>query len=342
MRGGTSKAIIFRQDDLPHDRSMWDRIFLAALGSPDRNGRQLDGMGGGLSSLSKVCVIGPSTRPDADVDYTFAQVAIQSGLVDYSGNCGNLSSAIGPFAVDEGLVRSNGIEAVVRIHNTNTHKIIISRFALDDGRAAVDGDFILPGVAGSGAPVRLDFLDPGGAGTGKLLPTGNPVDQLELPDGRTEVSIIDAANPCVFVLAEAMGMSGTELPDELESNGDLLARLEAIRIAASLRMGIATTPAEAARKPSIPKVAMVTASQGCSYSLGRNAFRQFRGRYRQDDFARAASSRSTTDRRNVSGSGVADRGDPGQPHCTPAGWNERAGADCAALGPYRSWRVRAA
>jgi hypothetical protein len=259
MRGGTSKAIVFRQDDLPGDRSLWDRIFVAALGSPDRNGRQLDGMGGGLSSLSKVCVIGSSTRPDADVDYTFAQVAIQSGLVDYSGNCGNMSSAIGPFAVDEGLVKSNGIEAVVRIHNTNTHKIIISRFALDDGRAAVDGDFILPGVAGTGAPVRLDFLDPGGAGTGKLLPTGNPLDQLELSDRRTEVSIIDAANPCVFVLAEAMGMSGTELPDELESNGDLLARLEAIRIAASLRMGIATTPAEAVRKPSIPKVAMVTA-----------------------------------------------------------------------------------
>jgi 2-methylaconitate cis-trans-isomerase PrpF len=259
MRGGTSKAIMFRRDSLPLDRSLWDVIFVAAMGSRDPNGRQLDGMGGGLSSLSKVCVIGPSTRPDADVDYTFAQVAIRSGSVDYSGNCGNMSSAVGPFAVDEALVKSNGAEAVVRIHNTNTHKIIISRFALDDGRAAVDGDFVLPGVAGTGAPIRLDFLDPGGAGTGKLLPTGSPLDQLELHDGWTEASMIDAANPCVFVTAEAMGVSGTESPDELEANRALLARLEAIRIAASLRMGIATTPEEAARKPSIPKVAMVAA-----------------------------------------------------------------------------------
>src|ERR1700751_695131 len=132
MRGGTSKAIMFREPALPSARSLWDRIFLAALGSPDPNGRQLDGMGGGLSSLSKVCVIGPSTRPDADVDYTFAQVPIRGGSVDYSGNCGTMSSAVGPFAVDEGLVRSNGAEAIVRIHNTNTRKIIISRFAIDD------------------------------------------------------------------------------------------------------------------------------------------------------------------------------------------------------------------
>jgi len=259
MRGGTSKAIMFRQDNLPRDRSLWDRIFMAALGSPDPTGRQLDGMGGGLSSLSKVCVIGPSTRPDADVDYTFAQVAIRSRSVDYSGNCGNMSSAVGPFAIDEGLVKSNGAEAMVRIHNTNTHKIIVSRFALDNGRAAVEGDFVLPGVAGTGAPIRLDFLDPGGAGTGKLLPAGNPLDRLELPDGWTEASMIDAANPCVFVTAEAMGMSGIELPDELEANRALLARLELIRIAASMRMGIAPTPEEAIRKPSVPKVAMVTA-----------------------------------------------------------------------------------
>jgi 2-methylaconitate cis-trans-isomerase PrpF len=272
MRGGTSKAIMFRQDNLPRDRSLWDRIFVAALGSPDPTGRQLDGMGGGLSSLSKVCVVGPPTRPDADVDYTFAQVAIRSGSVDYSGNCGNMSSAVGPFAIDEGLVKSNSAEAVVRIHNTNTHKIIVSRFALDDGRAAVDGDFVLPGVAGTGAPIRLDFLNPGGAGTGKLLPTGNPLDQLELDDGWIKASMIDAANPCVFVTAEAMGMNGTESPDELEANRILLARLEAIRIAASVRMGIAGTPAEAARKPSIPKVAMVTAPKD-AYTLSGEMLR---------------------------------------------------------------------
>ncbi len=178
MRGGTSKAVMFRADDLPRDRAQWAPIFLGVIGSPDANGRQLDGMGGGVSSLSKVCVVGAPTRSDADVDYTFAQVSVTGATVDYSANCGNMSSAIGPFAIDEGLVTAAGDEAVVRIHNTNTKKIILARFAMDGDRAAVDGDFVLPGVAGSGAPVRLEFLDPGGAGTGRLLPTGNMVDQL--------------------------------------------------------------------------------------------------------------------------------------------------------------------
>src|SRR2546429_5804362 len=220
MRGGTSKAVMLRAADLPADRELWNRIFLGVIGSPDPNGRQLDGMGGGISSLSKICVIGPSTRSGADVDYTFAQVSVRDASVDYSGNCGNMSAAVGPFAVDEGLVKADGNDAVVRIHNTNTKKIIVSRFRLDDGRAAVDGDFALPGVAGTGAPVRLDFLDPGGAGTGKLLPTGNSLDRLEVPAfGAIEASMIDAANPCVFVMATALGMTGTEMPDDLEANG---------------------------------------------------------------------------------------------------------------------------
>jgi len=259
MRGGTSKAVMFRAEDLPRDRKRWTPIFLSVIGSPDANGRQLDGMGGGVSSLSKVCVIGAPTRPDADVDYTFAQVSVRSATVDYSGNCGNMSSAVGPFAVDEGLVKVDGAEAVVRIHNTNTKKLIVARFAMDDGRAAVDGDFALPGVARAGAPVRLEFLEPGGAGTGQLLPTGNVIDRLDVAGlGVIEVSMIDAANPCVFVAAESLGMTGIEMPDELDANGDLLARLDAIRIDASLRMGIARSADEAMRKPSIPKVAMVT------------------------------------------------------------------------------------
>ncbi|HEY4635087.1 MAG TPA: PrpF domain-containing protein, partial [Rhodospirillales bacterium] len=155
MRGGTSKAIVFNRKDLPDDRAEWDAIFLAALGSPDPNRRQLDGMGGGISSLSKICVVGPSSRPDADVDYTFAQVAVDKGIVGYGANCGNMSSAIGPFAVDEGMVAVDGPEALVRIYNTNTKKLIHSRFRLDDGAAAVEGDFKLPGVGGTGAPVRL-------------------------------------------------------------------------------------------------------------------------------------------------------------------------------------------
>jgi 2-methylaconitate cis-trans-isomerase PrpF len=260
MRGGTSKALMFRAADLPAERELWAPIFLGAIGSPDPNGRQLDGMGGGISSLSKVCVIGPSSRDGADVDYTFAQVSVKDASVDYSGNCGNMSSAVGPFAVDEGLVSvaQPAGEAAIRIHNTNTRKLIVAHFALDGGRAAVDGDFRLPGVAGSGAPVRLDFIEPGGAGTGKLLPTGNPLDTLTLDGaGDVEVSMVDAANPCVFVAAASLGASGIEMPDELEANGALLRRLEAIRIAASLRMGIARTVEAAARIPSIPKVAMV-------------------------------------------------------------------------------------
>src|SRR5262249_33435626 len=153
----------------------------AAMGSPDPYGRQLDGMGGGVSSVSKVCVLAPSAREDADIDYTFAQVQVRERAVDYRGNCGNMSSAVGPFAVDEGLIRMSGESATVRIFNTNTKKIIRAMFPLDGDRARYDGDLVIPGVAGSGAPVRLDFVDPGGAATGKLLPSGNAMDRLEVP-----------------------------------------------------------------------------------------------------------------------------------------------------------------
>jgi 2-methylaconitate cis-trans-isomerase PrpF len=266
MRGGTSKALMFLERDLPRDRSIWDRIFANAMGSPDPTGNQLNGMGGGRSSLSKVCVIGPPTRADADVDYTFAQIETRTGLVDYSGNCGNMSAAVGPFAIDEGLTRAVGAEAIVRIHNTNTDKIIVSRFPLEDGSAAVEGDFVVPGVAGTGAPIRLDFVDPGGAVTGRLLPSGRPLDRIEIVDDSVEVSLVDAANPCVFVKAEAVGMSGIELPEELEANHPLLKKLESIRIAASQQMGISRNPAEAARKPSVPKIAMVSAPSA-AYTL---------------------------------------------------------------------------
>ena len=258
MRGGTSRAIMFRRDDLPSDRGAWTPIFLAAIGSPDPNGRQLDGMGGGISSLSKVCVVGPARDASADVDYTFAQVSIKEAAVDYSGNCGNMSSAVGPFAVDEAMVSARGSEAVVRIHNTNTNKLIVARFPMDDGAAAVDGDLRLPGVAGSGAPIRLDFMEPGGAGTGRLLPTGNASDVLEIPGAKlVAASMVDAANPCVFVDATSLGMTGTEMPEALEANRSTLDLLETIRRAASVRMGIAPTPEAAARIPSIPKVALI-------------------------------------------------------------------------------------
>lgn len=247
MRGGTSKAIMFHARDLPAARAAWDPIFLAAMGSPDPYGRQLDGMGGGVSSLSKVCVLAPSARADADIDYTFAQVQIREAAVDYRGNCGNMSSAVGPFAVDEGLVAASGDTALVRIFNTNTKKLIHAHFPLRDGRARSDGDLAIPGVGGTGAPIRLDFLAPGGATTGRLLPTGRARDVLEIPDlGAIEVSLIDAANACVFVRAADLGLTGTELPDALEADPALLRRLEVIRAHASVAMGIAPN-LEAAR-----------------------------------------------------------------------------------------------
>jgi len=258
MRGGTSKAIIFHARDLPRSRDAWEPIFLAVIGSPDPNMRQLDGMGGGVSSLSKVCVIGPPTHPDADVDYTFAQVLIDKARVDYNGNCGNMSSAIGPFAVDEGLVpKPRDGKAVVRIHNTNTRKIIVSRFGMDGDEAAVAGDMALDGVAGTGAPIRLEFMEPGGAKTGKLLPTGKAVDRLEVAGlGHVAASLIDAANPCVFVQATTVGASATEQPIEIESSKELMGKLEAIRCAASVAMGIAPN-LEKAGSISVPFVALV-------------------------------------------------------------------------------------
>jgi 2-methylaconitate cis-trans-isomerase PrpF len=272
MRGGTSKAIMLRAADLPADRSSWDAIFLQAMGSPDPNGRQLDGMGGGISSLSKVCVIGPPSRPDADVDYTFAQIGVREPFVDYSGSCGNMSSAVGPFAVEEGIVaRPPDGEAVVRIHNTNTSRIIVARFPVIGGALAASGDLEIDGVAGRAAPIRLEFLDPGGAGTGKLLPTGSACDDLEVPGlGLVEASCIDAANPCVFVAAGSLGKTGAELPDALERERDFLQRMEAVRCAASLRMGIAPEIEAAARVASVPKVAMICAPQAVRTLSGRH------------------------------------------------------------------------
>jgi 2-methylaconitate isomerase len=271
MRGGTSKAVMFRQQDLPTDRAQWDPIFLQVMGSPDANGRQLDGMGGGLSSLSKICVIGRPSRPDADVDYTFAQIGVRDASVDYSGNCGNMSSAVGPFSLEEGLVAApaNG-EAVVRIHNTNTSKIIVARFPVEDGRLAETGDMDIDGVAGKAAPIRLEFLEPGGARTGKLLPTGKAVDEFEVAGlGRVRASCVDAANPCVFVDAGAVEKAGDELPDALDRDAAFLTRMEDIRCAASVAMGIAADREQARRLTGIPKVAMVCAPRAGRTLSGR-------------------------------------------------------------------------
>jgi 2-methylaconitate cis-trans-isomerase PrpF len=262
IRGGTSKALVFHAQDLPSERADWDEIFLKAMGTPDRYGRQLNGMGGGISSLSKVCVVGPATIEGADVDYTFAQVQVRDAVVDYSGNCGNMSSAIGPFAVDEGLVpvRPDG-EACVRIHNTNTRKIIAARFQVKNGQSVEDGPLAIPGVHGTGAPVRLDFRQPGGASTGKLLPTGEAAQGFVVEEGRrVTASLIDAANACVFVAATDLGLGGAESPDEIGANAGVLAVLARLRLLGSVAMGLAPD-LEAAAIRMIPLIAMVSAPQ---------------------------------------------------------------------------------
>ncbi|HMB36808.1 MAG TPA: PrpF domain-containing protein, partial [Methylomirabilota bacterium] len=248
MRGGTSRCLVFHERDLPAAGVERDYILLAALGSPDPYSRQLDGLGGGISSLSKACIIGPSNHPAADVDYTFAQVEVSKPQVDYTGNCGNCSSAVGPFAIEERLVQPQDGETLVRIHNTNTKKLIVARVPVAGSEPAVHGDFELPGVAGTGARIALDFIEPGGAGTGRLLPTGKPRDVI---DG-LETSLVDASIPMVFVRAHDLGIIGTETPQAIDGDKALSARLEKIRVAASHLMGI---PGSAAT----PKIAVVTA-----------------------------------------------------------------------------------
>jgi hypothetical protein len=201
-------------------------------------------MGGGISSLSKAVIIGPPTRADADIDYTFAQVSVDRPVVDWGSNCGNLSSAVGPFAVDEGLVRVSDGEALIRIHQTNTKKLIHARFPVADGKAVVRGGFAIPGVAGTGARIRLDFLSPGGAFTAALLPTGNVVDMLELPgEGSFRASLVDATNCAAFVDARDLGLTGAETPDEIEAIPGLMELLDRLRRAAGVKMGLAPTPA---------------------------------------------------------------------------------------------------
>lgn len=259
MRGGTSNALVLKRSDLPADESLWPELFAAMLGSPDPNLRQLDGMGGGISSLSKICIIGPATRPDADIDYTFAQVGVVDDTVDYSGNCGNMSSAMGPFAYDEGLVDGpRDGETVVRIHNTNSGKIIVARFQVAGGEAEVTGNLFIPGVPGAGAPVALDFLDPGNTCGFGILPSGLAADALTLEDGSAvRVTMIDAAMPSVFVAAPDVTGDTRAHPASIDADTTLMARLEDIRRRASVRMGLALDLEAAAKRIATPKVAVI-------------------------------------------------------------------------------------
>lgn len=257
MRGGTSKGVFFLENDLPRDVNLREKIILAVFGSPDI--RQIDGLGGATPLTSKAMIVGPSKREDADVESIFGQVSIATPLVDWGGNCGNLTSAIGPFAIEQGLVFAEEPETTVRIYNTNTKKLIIATVPVREGRALSEGDYAIPGVPGKGARIDLEFLDPSGSFSGRLLPTGKPKDVIVLNDGRSfTVSILDAANPVVFASARELGLEGTELPPQLEVRRDIMEVLEEVRSIAAEMIGIVPDRHLATRQsPGLPKVGFV-------------------------------------------------------------------------------------
>jgi probable AcnD-accessory protein PrpF len=278
MRGGTSKGLFFRADDLPADHVERDRILLRAVGSPDPYGKHIDGLGGATSSTSKVVILAPSSRNDCDVDYLFGQVAIDRAVIDWSGNCGNLTSAVGPFAVSQGWVKAplDGV-VPVRIWQANIRKRIIAHVPVRGGEVLEEGDFVLDGVAFPSAEIRIEFLDPGGLGgagegDGVMFPTGRVSDRLHVAGvGTVEATLITAGNPTVFVAADAVGMSGIELSNEVDADADLLGRCEAIRAHAAVAMGMASTAEEASRtRLHVPKIAMVAAPRGYAASNGRH------------------------------------------------------------------------
>ncbi len=248
MRGGTSKAVFVRGDMLPDDRDVRDAVILSLFGSPDP--RQVDGLGGADLLTSKLAIIDPPTRSDADLDYTFAQVSITEPMVDYDINCGNISAAVGVFAVDEALVDAEEPITTVRIHNTNTGRILLADIPVVGGTAAVEGAYSIHGVPGTGAPIALDFSQTAGGITGTLLPTGNEMDVLDTAIGPVETTIIDLANLTVFLRAETVGMSGTEGPSQI--NDSHLEAIAAVKEAAATLLGMATdglTPVPAIVSP---------------------------------------------------------------------------------------------
>ncbi|PJJ45382.1 hypothetical protein ATK23_2653 [Glutamicibacter mysorens] len=257
VRGGTSKGLFFAEDWLPEGREARDRVFAAALGSPDRFCRQLDGMGGGSSSLSKVMVVSRSRREGVDLDYTFGQVAVDTGVTDYAGNCGNLSSGVVPFALEAGLLQTTDGQQHFTLFNTNTNKIVQVSLPVIQGSAAVAGELSLPGVHGTGAPIKLGYPDPSGSRSAGLLPTGNPVDLLQVEGQEYPVSLVDAALPTVVIEAARLGLDGTELPEDIDADKPVMALLEKIRRAGAAAMGLCATAEEAAQV--MPKIVLAAA-----------------------------------------------------------------------------------
>jgi len=281
MRGGTSKGVFFRLQDLPEAAqapgAARDALLLRVIGSPDPYGKQIDGMGGATSSTSKTVILSKSGKPDHDVDYLFGQVSIDSAFVDWSGNCGNLSAAVGPFAISNGLVDASRIPrdgmATVRIWQANIGKTIIAHVPMSNGAVQETGDFELDGVTFPAAEVQLEFMDPAaeeeGAG-GAMFPTGKLVDDLEVPGiGTLKATMINAGIPTIFVNADAIGYTGTELQDAINSDPVALAKFETIRAYGAVRMGLIRQVDEAAKRQHTPKVAFVARPAGYVASSGK-------------------------------------------------------------------------
>lgn len=281
LRGGTSKGVFFRLQDLPEPAQKpgpaRDKLLMRVIGSPDPYGKQIDGMGGATSSTSKTVILSKSSKPDHDVDYLFGQVSIDQAFVDWSGNCGNLSAAVGPFAISNGLIDAsrvphNGV-AVVRIWQANIGKTIIAHVPISNGAVQETGDFELDGVTFPAAEVQLEFMDPAadeeGAG-GAMFPTGQLVDDLEVPGvGKLKATMINAGIPTVFVNAEAIGYSGTELQDAINGDAKALAMFENIRAHGALRMGLIQSLDQAASRQHTPKVAFVAKPVSYQASSGK-------------------------------------------------------------------------
>jgi probable AcnD-accessory protein PrpF len=282
MRGGTSKGVFFRLQDLPERAQVpgpaRDALLCRVIGSPDPYGKHTDGMGGATSSTSKVVIISPSTQAGHDVDYLYGQVPIDGAFIDWSGNCGNLSSAVGPFAIANGMVDPARVPrdglCTVRIWQANIQKTIIAHVQVADGEVQETGDFELDGVTFPAAEVQLEFIDPAdegdGDGGGEMFPTGHLVDDLDVPGvGVFKATMINAGVPMVFVEAAALGYDGTELQGAINEDRDALAKLEAIRAHGAVRMGLVADVAAAAKRPLTPKVAFVAPPRDYVSSSGK-------------------------------------------------------------------------